>query len=556
MKRYLIATLAFSALGAQHPSTTPAANKRQQIDDVLTRFAAFGFSGTVVVGERGRVLLHKGYGLADRERNVPNSTETVFSLASITKGFIAAAIYKLETQGKLSTADPISKYLPTAPAHAARITVLQLLQHSSGIPHAADNIAGGATPDEYVTAVFRVPLQSEPGARYSYSNAGYDLLTTIVQRASGETFESYVRSNLLRPAGLLHTGWRTDFDSRLFARGYQEVFREQNSEVTFPALSVSTMLGTPLDLYTWSEILYTDRVLEATARTKLFTPAFDDNVNGWWMEKTKDGIEVQMTDGHYPGYDAFMARIPSRRITIALGMNNDVGWERPVYNALRDILLGNGYQPPPVVRRIDEAQLERLSGRYELSSGAAVEVRAAKNAVLVDAAGQEAVSALAGVDSATHAELIVRNNVTVDFVEHVKRGEIDWVKSITEFQAPEPFQRLRNFWNTMISKKGALKGYQVTGSSPTRGRGIQTFIRFDLERGTEYWTLFWWNGKMRGWGMDVTAPAATRFLPISADEFASFDVPTARVTRIRIEQGGALAIPTTSGSQVLARKVR
>ncbi|HEX5760324.1 MAG TPA: serine hydrolase [Thermoanaerobaculia bacterium] len=530
--------------------------KGRQIDDVLRRFAAFGFSGTVLVGERGTVLLHKGYGLADRQRGIPNTTAGVFPFASITKVFTAAAIYKLEAEGKLSTADPIGKYLPYVPTAAQRITVLQLLTHSSGIPHEADNVARGATPGELVTAIFRVPLQSEPGARYSYSNAGYDLLTIIVEQVSGETFESYVRGNLLRPAGLLHTGWRSDFQSRLFPRGYQDMYRDETSEVTFPPLATGFLVGTAADLYRWSEVLYTDRVLPPTARTKLFTPAFDEHVNGWLVTKTKGGVEVQTTDGGYPGYEATMARFPSRFLTIVLVMNSDAGWPKPVYNTLRGILLGEEYEPPPLVQAIDEVRLERLSGRYELPFGATLEARTADGSLLVDAAGQEAVSALAGADAATNLELIGRNDVATEFVEHLKRGDFDWARSITEFQAPEPFQRLRNFWHTMTTKKGALKSFRVVGSSPTRGRGIQTFIRFDLERGSEYWMLHWWEGKMRGWAIDVSAPTPPRFLPISADEFASLDVPTSRVTRMRFHrEEGELAIPTASGGQVLARKV-
>jgi CubicO group peptidase (beta-lactamase class C family) len=543
-----------SAPQRRHGDSRFAADKKSQnIDDVLTRFTAFGFSGSVLVAEKGRILLHKGYGLADRQRQIPNTTATVFPYASIIKGFTAAAIYKLEAEGKLNTADPINKYLTRVPGYAARITLLHLLTHSSGIPHEADNVPGGGTRGEHVANILRLPLQSEPGTRYSYSNAGYDLLAAIVEQVTGIPFESYLHEHLFRPAGLIHIGWRSEFLSRLFARGYQDLYRDTDSEITFPV----GLVGTAAELYKWSEALYTNRALPPTARTKLFTPAFDEYVNGWWVTKTQQGIEVQITDGDYPGYQARMARFPSRHLTIVLAMNTDAGWGKLVDDSLRDILLGEKYEPPPRVQKIDEAQLKRLSGKYELLSGANVDVRAADGSLLVAATGQEAISALAGVDAAVNMKLVDRNNVTTDFVEHLKQGEFDWVKPMAEFQSPEPFQRLRNFWNRMIADKGQLKGFQIVGSSPSRGAMVLTSIRFDLERGSEYWMLFWWDKKLRGWDINVSAPSPTRFLATSPNEFASLDVPTGRVTRIRFkEKDGELSIPTASGDEILARKVK
>ena len=108
----------------------------------------------------------------------------------------------------------------------------------------------------------------------------------------------------------------------------------------------------------------------------------------------------------------------------------------------------------------------------------------------------------------------------------------------------------------MISTNGQLKGFQVIVSSPSRGQ-VQTFIRFDLERGTEYWLMLWHDEKIRGWSINVSAPTATPFLATSPNEFASLDVPTGKVTRIRFhEKEGELLIQAASGSAVLARKVK
>jgi len=523
---------------------------RQRLDEAMTRFGAFGFSGTVLVASDGRILLHKGYGLADRERHIPTTTATVFPYASIIKGFTAAAVYQLEAEGKLRTSDTIGGYLRGVPPSASHITLLHLLTHSSGLPHEADNVSGGATRGEQVRNILRVPLQSEPGARYSYSNAGYDLLAAIIERVTGVPYESYLREHLLRPAGIAHMGWRSEFESRFFARGYQEVYRDANDEVTFPA----GLIGTADALYRWGEALTGGAVLPPRARTKLFTPAFDEYVNGWFVTKTKSGDSVQITDGDYPGYSARLTRFPSRRGAIVVLTNSDLGWCQLISDRLRDILFGERYDSVPLVKRSTAAQLALLSGRYRFSSGATVDVRAADGALLLDPMGQEAVSALGAVDTTKTAALAERNSLTTAFVEHLESGEFDWIKPMAEFQAPEPYQRLRNFWTTMIATKGELKRFRIVGSAPTRGGMIETLIRFDLDHGTEYWLLFWAT-KLRGWNIDIT-PTTQLFLASAAEDFASLDVPTGRVTRIRFRKlGNELSIPSPSGAELVAERV-
>ena len=137
----------------------------------LERMADRGFSGAVLVGRSGKVILSKGYGsLGPRGGRV--TADTVFDLASVTKPLTAAAIVKLEMQGRLRTGDPISKYLAGVPKDKDRITVHHLLTHTAGV---ANNFGGDydvAPRDETVHKILAAPLESAPGERYAYSNAG------------------------------------------------------------------------------------------------------------------------------------------------------------------------------------------------------------------------------------------------------------------------------------------------------------------------------------------------------------------------------------------------
>jgi CubicO group peptidase (beta-lactamase class C family) len=557
----LLLTLSVAAQRGVRAKPTATRERKalaRKLEEFVTRNAAYGFSGTVLVAERGQVLLHKAYGYADRAKRIPNTTATVFPLASIGKQFTAAAIFKLESEGKLNTSDSISKYLHHVPQAMAAITIAQLLTHSAGISHEADNhLDNVATRDEFVAAVLRVPLQSRPGEKYSYSNAGYSLLATIVEEVTGRTYETYVRKELLGPANLYRTGWRSEFDSREFARGYQDAYRTEGSEVTFPPSGV--LVSTVEDLYRWNEALYTDHPLTAAARNKLFTPAFDEYVNGWYKTKTKLGDEVILGDGHTPGYDAQIVRFPARRIAMAFLINNDAGWGRPLYEGLRDILFGQKYEMPPAVTVLGQQQLAKYSGKYQLPSSATLEVRFADGALLIDGFGQEAVSLLAGSEPSSEVKFAAANAQTVELIEHLKKGDFDWVKSITKFETPAPLERLRHFWDTMISSKGNLKKFHVVGTTLLRTGQPQTFIRFDLERGTELWYLLRREGKLSGWDINVDAPSPTPFLPISPTEFASFEIATGRITRIRFsidEAGRVVALGSgVVGNQTEAKRI-
>jgi len=106
------------------------------LDQKLSNLAAQKlFSGSVLIGRQGSVLLSKGYGLADREQNIPNTSQTRFRIGSLTKQFTAMAILILESHGKLKVADPICNYLSNCPEAWKAITIQNLLTHTSGIPN-------------------------------------------------------------------------------------------------------------------------------------------------------------------------------------------------------------------------------------------------------------------------------------------------------------------------------------------------------------------------------------------------------------------------------------
>lgn len=178
---------------------------------------AEAFSGVVMIAKDGKPIFQQAYGLADHERRVPNTFQTRFRLASLSKMFTGFAIGRLVEQGKLSYEDPLSKFIPDFPdaASAKKIRIKHLLSHTSGLPgfhpptiHNAQK-RGSATAG--IEALPKMKLESEPGSRWDYSNTGLLLLGRIIEIISGENYFDHIERTMLGPLALRQTGF-PDYD--------------------------------------------------------------------------------------------------------------------------------------------------------------------------------------------------------------------------------------------------------------------------------------------------------------------------------------------------------
>jgi CubicO group peptidase (beta-lactamase class C family) len=178
------------------------------LDDYLKRVEAFGFSGALIVEKDGKIILSKGYGWADRAKNVKNTTDTPFMLASVSKQFTAAAILQLEEQGKLKTSHAIGKYLKDVPADKSQMTIHQLLTHTWGVGN--NFVAGNENNREKADQkILAQPFEAKPGEKFIYSE-GYALLGAIVEIVSGQSLESYLKQNIFTPAKMTSAGFMGD----------------------------------------------------------------------------------------------------------------------------------------------------------------------------------------------------------------------------------------------------------------------------------------------------------------------------------------------------------
>lgn len=178
------------------------------------------FSGTVLLAHQGRTALTRSYGMANKDRSVPNRENTRFNLASITKCFTAVAIARLAQQGEVAFHEKLGTYLDGfRPELADTVTVHQLLTHTAGVgrpglthekPEDADDWDSTEEIWDGTMAFLRArPAEFTPGTRYGYSNDGYFVLGAIVAAVSGLTYYDYVRQHVFAPAGMGDTGFYT-----------------------------------------------------------------------------------------------------------------------------------------------------------------------------------------------------------------------------------------------------------------------------------------------------------------------------------------------------------
>ena len=160
-----------------------------------------GFSGSVLVMKQNKVLLRKGYGLADREWNIPNTPDAKFRIGSITKQFTATGILQLIEAGKLSLDDKLSKFYPDFPKGDS-VTIHMLLNHTSGIASYTDqkNFMDVATlpwsKDSIIAYFKKVPYNFSPGTKWAYNNSGYFLLGCIIEKVSGQSYNDYLQQHI------------------------------------------------------------------------------------------------------------------------------------------------------------------------------------------------------------------------------------------------------------------------------------------------------------------------------------------------------------------------
>jgi len=345
-----------------------------RFDTQLTRFATYGFAGTVLVVRDGQVVLLKGYGLADVDRRIRNTAATRFEMNSMTKMFTGVSVLQLAAAGRLRLSDPAARYLDGLPRTKQAGTIEQLATHTSGMIVKGTALAGDSR-EAFVHDVARTPNESPPGTRYRYTNAGFSLLAAIIETVSGEPYEDYLRRHIFAPAGMRTALFRNQVpqDDSLFAHGYvgaPEGLRPgPPNPYVWGTIGAGGVWCTVGDVYRWVVALDARRVIaEAQWRILMHQPRPPaQEAFGWHVEATADGRRRISKGGGSDDFASQMLYYPDERVVIVWASNNLRQRWRHALNTMLPALMLDGTDAallPPVVA-LSRATLQARAGRYQ-----------------------------------------------------------------------------------------------------------------------------------------------------------------------------------------------
>jgi CubicO group peptidase (beta-lactamase class C family) len=344
--RLAVATLALAPLPAaraqQAGITTLPDSAVARIDRAFAALGGRDAPGCAIgLSERGQPLLTRAYGMANLEYGVPNTPETIFESGSVAKQFTATAMVLLAQDGKLSLDDDVRKYLPEVPDFGKKITIRNLLTHTSGLRDQWGLLGlRGSPPGSQVHSFATIldlvshqkALNFDPGAEYLYSNTGYTLAAIIVQRVSGQPFATFTEERMFKPLGMTNTRWRADFTA--IVKGRATAYSGNASTGYHLDMPFTNVIGNGGLLTTVGDLLKWNAFLDAPSAAvggpalvqALETPmTFNNGRKSAYAlglsVGARDGIREVTHGGSTAGYRTWLARYPERGMSVAVLCN-------------------------------------------------------------------------------------------------------------------------------------------------------------------------------------------------------------------------------------------
>lgn len=384
--RVLIGLLIFIPfIGVTETGINSQSNLIKEIDALFNRMVPPNGPGAAVLAiHRDKVIIRKGYGMANIELGVPMKPEMVFRLGSITKQFTAAAIMTLVDDGKISLVDEITKFIPDYPTRGNKIIIHHLLNHTSGIKdyYSVKNyrahVRKDYSPEEMVNLFKNEPLDFTPGADWSYSNSGYFLLGVIIEKASKRRYQDFIQDRLFKPLGMKHTFMGSH--SRIIpgqARGYQYgangLVNADFLSMTQP-FSAGGLLSSVDDLWLWTKALHTGKLVSAKSFRLMTVPTRLGNGQtipyGFGTEL--DPLFKEKKISHGGGISGFSSQIlylPEKEVFVVVLLNSFGGVNVTYlaqWTAAR--LAGKDVAQKKAITLAPD-QMDRITGKYEIAPG-------------------------------------------------------------------------------------------------------------------------------------------------------------------------------------------
>jgi CubicO group peptidase (beta-lactamase class C family) len=326
-----------------------------QIDALMHKLADRGqFNGSVLVADHGKIVYQHSFGVANAAKSIVFRPDTPCYLASLSKQYTAMAIMMLHKRHKLSYDDQLTKYFPEFPSYAQKITIRNLLNHTSGIvdyPKLGLEHPG-LTNEEVLNALIKQARPQFPvNEKFEYSNSGYILLALIVEKVSGRPFRTFLKKEIFLPLGMknsfVHDGSEPLPEKR--AVGYNRFGDlDDYTLLTFGEGGIYSTVG---DLFKWDQALYTGKLIDQTTLNEAFKPAKlndgrDSNYGFGWGIGTYENEPTLSHAGRFGGFNTYIKRFPQSRNTVIFLTNMGFMNMLSIGNALTGVLNGRPYNLP------------------------------------------------------------------------------------------------------------------------------------------------------------------------------------------------------------------
>ncbi len=353
---FLMIALMPTVLFAQTPDQTKVVAGAERAVEKAAKLSPASAPGCAVgVSLAGRPVYEKAFGMAEIEHAIPNTPQTIFESGSVAKQFVAASIVALSLDGKLGLDDPVRKYIPELPDYGAPLTIRHLLNHTGGVRDWGSVLAltGFGRGDRIISQVLAMDvithqkgLDFTPGAEYSYSNSGYQLAATIVERVSNQSLPAFTEQRFFKPLGMTHSSWRDDYQRLVPGRAQAYAGPLTGPwRLSMPFMNVygnGGMLTTVGDWLKWNAMLDSRSMgaplVEALETTGVLNDGRKITYALGVVVTNDNGIRKVSHGGSTAGYQTFLSRYPDLKLSIAVMCNsasrNPSALERDIFNEI------------------------------------------------------------------------------------------------------------------------------------------------------------------------------------------------------------------------------
>ncbi len=559
MKTIIFFVTLFSAVISFHTFASDKNNGsiENKMNNIMQWEERFGFSGSVLIVKDGKIILNKGYGLANPKAVFPNTPQTAFYIASVSKPITALAVMKLAEEKKINLQDPITKYFINVPESKKAITVEMLLTHTSGIDHTylCDNISDRNEAIE--TTLNEAPMIAAPGEEYNYSGDNYTLLAALIEIVSGYKFETYVSEKILNPAGIETPAFVGNLwllkDDDIASPSLNSPYKSlKEIHSSWGNKGRAGIILSVEDLYKLDLALVEDKILAKIITNEILSPKIKNAAGsnygyGFTIENTIRGTKVFGHDGDDDGigHNAVYLDFPDENVKIFImsnsGLYSETSWSGVISSLLQKVLFESDYTYP-----VDELfynefakypadEVEKYEGVYQSGNTSYHVWLNNENQLFISPVGNEVAKTFGYTDA-----YIEKNELAKSILEETHDQKFDALQGNTKDNAS--FEKIKKgisgFWQSLEKKNGELEKIEILGTANVWGGNYQSDIaswfKLYFKNKTQIYRLEWdANDKIAGLGGSrIAYPMMFTMNRIAKKEFIGFDPANGRTITV------------------------